>query len=58
MIVLGSITTLTATPANEFVVKLITSKSFPAFDTLSALNTRMGPKLWLHILHFWYVHFH
>ena len=49
---LGWITTLTATPANEFVVKLITSLQFPDLSTLSALNTEIGPKLWLHIMFF------
>ena len=49
---LGWITTLTATPANEFVVKLITSLQFPDLSTLSALNTEVGPKLWLHIMFF------
>ena len=50
--VLGWITTLTATPANEFVVKLVTTKQFPALSSLSAVNTDVGPKLWLHILFF------
>lgn len=49
---LGWITTLTATPANEFVVKLITSLQFPDLGTLSAVNTEIGPKLWLHIMFF------
>ncbi|MFD2204174.1 hypothetical protein [Kiloniella antarctica] len=52
---LGWATTLTATPANEWVVKLVNTKQFPSFDTLSALNTQTGPKLWLHILFFAFV---
>ncbi|MFA0182670.1 hypothetical protein OAW_01890 [Vibrio cyclitrophicus ZF170] len=50
--VLGWITTLIATPANEWVVKLVTTKQFPSISSLSALNTDVGPKLWLHILFF------
>lgn len=52
VVALGWITTLTATPANEFVVKLITSLQFPDLGTLSAVNTEIGPKLWLHIMFF------
>jgi len=55
VMVLGWITTLTATPANEFVVKLITSLQFPDLNALSALNTEIGPKLWLHIMFFVFV---
>lgn len=50
--VLGWITTLIATPANEWVVKLVTTKQFPSISSLSALNTDVGPKLWLHVLFF------
>lgn len=52
IIFLGWITTLIATPANEFVVKLITLRQFPEISTLSGLNTQIGPKFWLHILFF------
>jgi hypothetical protein len=55
VLVLGWITTLTATPANEWVVKLITTEQIPAFSSLSALNTSVGPKLWLHILFFAFI---
>jgi hypothetical protein len=55
VIVLGWLTTLAATPANEFVVKFITTEQFPALSSLSALNTEVGPKLWLHILFFAFV---
>lgn len=52
VVVLGWLTTLMATPANEWVVKVVTTKQFPALDSLSALNTQVGPKLWLHMLFF------
>jgi hypothetical protein len=52
ILVLGWITTLIATPANEWVVKLITTEQFTAITSLSGLNTDVGPKLWLHILFF------
>ncbi|MGX9415828.1 hypothetical protein ACWU4D_00625 [Vibrio sp. WJH972] len=57
VLVLGWITTLTATPANEFVVKLVTTQQFPAISSLSAINTEMGPKLWLHIVFFAFIVF-
>jgi hypothetical protein len=52
IIVLGWITTLIATPANEWVVKFITSGQFATISSLSELNTQVGPKLWLHVLFF------
>lgn len=52
VISLGWLTTLIATPANEWVVKLITTGQFTAINSLAALNTQIGPKLWLHILFF------
>ena len=55
MIGLGWLTTLIATPANEWVVKLVTTAQFPAFNSLAALNTQIGPKLWLHLLFFGFV---
>tara|TARA_R110001583_G_scaffold6618_2_gene33534 strand:+ start:6938 stop:7414 length:477 start_codon:yes stop_codon:yes gene_type:complete len=55
VVILGWITTLIATPANEFVVKLVTTSSFPALSSLSAINTQVGPKLWLHIVFFVFV---
>lgn len=55
VIVLGWLTTIIATPANEFVVKLITTERFPSLSSLSELNTEVGPKLWLHILFFAFV---
>jgi len=48
----GWFTTLIATPANEFVVKLVTTKQFPAINALAGLNFEVGPKLWLHIFFF------
>ena len=55
VIILGWLTTLIATPANEFVVKLVTTQQFPTLSSLSALNTEIGPKLWLHLLFFVFV---
>ncbi|WP_211361242.1 hypothetical protein [Colwellia hornerae] len=52
---LGWLTTLTATPANEWLVKLITTGQFTSITSLSELNTEIGPKLWLHILFFAFV---
>jgi len=52
---LGWLTTLTATPANEFVVKFVTTLQFPDLNSLSALNTELGAKFWLHILFFVFV---
>lgn len=52
ILILGWITTLIATPANEFVVKLMTTMQAPELDSLSALNTEIGPKLWLHLMFF------
>ena len=55
VIILGWVTTLLATPANEIVVKLVTSQQFPELNSLSPLNTEIGPKLWLHFLFFIFV---
>lgn len=55
VISLGWLTTLLATPANEWVVKLMTTGQFTAINSLSGLNTDIGPKLWLHILFFVFV---
>lgn len=52
IIVLGWVTTLIATPANEWVVKFITTGQLTVLSSLSDLNTQIGPKLWLHILFF------
>jgi hypothetical protein len=35
--------------------KLVTTAQFPAFNSLAALNTQIGPKLWLHTLFFAFV---
>ena len=55
VIVFGWVTTLIATPANEWVVKSVTTGQFPAFNALSGLNTEIGPKLWLHIMFFTFI---
>ena len=52
ILVLGWITTLIATPANEWVVKFITTGQLTTISSLSDLNTQVGPKLWLHVLFF------
>ncbi len=52
IVFLGWITTLIAAPANEWVVKLITTEQFAGINSLSGLNTEIGPKFWLHILFF------
>ena len=52
---LGWFTTLIATPANEWVVKLVTTEQFTPFGDLAPLNTEIGAKFWLHILFFIFV---
>lgn len=51
----GWFTTLIATPANEWVVKLVTMHEFTAFNQLQPLNTDIGPKFWLHVMFFVFV---
>ena len=53
--VLGWITTLIATPANQWVIKFITTGEFASVVSLSGLNTQIGPKFWLHIMFFVFV---
>jgi hypothetical protein len=55
VVALGWITTLIATPANEWVVRLVTTARIPEFSSLAAVNTQVGPKLWLHMLFFVFV---
>jgi len=55
ILVFGWITTLIATPANEFVVKLVTMKKFPDLSALAPLNFEVGPKLWLHLVFFVFI---
>jgi hypothetical protein len=55
VMVLGWITTLIATPANQWLIKLITSGEFLSLSSLSGLNTQVGPKLWLHIMFFVFI---
>lgn len=52
VLILGWVTTLIATPANEWVVKLVTTGQMVGVDALSPLNTSIGPKLWLHFMFF------
>lgn len=51
----GWLTTLIATPANEFVVKLVTTQKFPDLSSLAGVNMEIGPKFWLHIVFFVFV---
>ena len=55
VIVLGWFTTLIATPANEWVVKLVTTRIFTPLSELAPLNTDIGPKFWLHVMFFVFV---
>lgn len=55
VLVLGWITTLIATPANEWVVKLVTTQKFPDISSLAPINTDIGPKFWLHVMYFVFV---
>lgn len=51
----GWLTTLIATPANEFVVKLVTTQKLPDLSSLAGVNMEIGPKFWLHIVFFVFV---
>ena len=51
----GWLTTLIATPANEFVVKVVTTQQLPALSSLAGLNFELGAKFWLHIVFFIFV---
>ena len=55
VLVLGWITTLIATPANEWVVKLVTTQKLPDISALAPVNTDIGPKFWLHVMFFVFV---
>ena len=55
VIVLGWFTTLIATPANEWVVKLVNTSTFTPLSDLAPLNTAIGPKFWLHVMFFAFV---
>lgn len=52
IVILGWVTTLIATPANEWVIKFITTGQLTSISSLSQLNTELGAKFWLHILFF------
>ena len=52
VVVLGWLSTLIATPANEWVIKFITTGQLTSISSLSSLNTALGAKFWLHILFF------
>ena len=51
----GWLTTLIATPANDFVVKLVTKQAFPDVGSLAGFNFEVVPKLWLHVAFFVFV---
>jgi magnesium-transporting ATPase (P-type) len=51
-VALGWVTTLLATPANVFVMKLLGTLSVPALSSLPPVNTSVDAKLVLHIAFF------
>jgi len=55
IIVLGWLTTLIATPANEWVVKWVNSGKFTALSDLAHVNTHLDAKFWLHIVFFVFI---
>ena len=52
IVVLGWFTTVIAGPANQLIVRLVTTKSFPSFEKLPALNFNLDAKLALHLIFF------
>lgn len=52
IVVLGWFTTVIAGPANQLIVRLVTTKSFPSFEGLPALNFNFDAKLALHLIFF------
>jgi hypothetical protein len=51
-LVLGWFTTVIAGPANELIIRLVTSNHFPSFTGLPALNFNFDAKLALHVVFF------
>ncbi len=52
IVALGWFTTVIAGPANQLIVRAVTSKSFPSLENLPALNFNLDPKLALHLIFF------
>lgn len=55
--VLGWFTTVIAGPANQLIVRVVTSKSFPSMANLPALNFNLDAKLSLHLIFFLFIGF-
>lgn len=52
IVVLGWFTTVIAGPANELIVRLVTTKGLPSLEKLPALNFNLDAKLALHLIFF------
>lgn len=52
IVVLGWFTTVIAGPANQLIVRLVTTKGFPSLEKLPALNFNFDTKLALHLIFF------
>lgn len=55
IVVLGWFTTVIAGPANQIIVRVVTSKSFPSMENLPALNFNLDAKLALHLIFFLFI---
>lgn len=55
IVVLGWFTTVIAGPANQLIVRVVTSKSFPSMENLPALNFNLDAKLALHLIFFLFI---
>lgn len=55
IVALGWFTTVIAGPANQLIVRLVTSKSFPSMDNLPPLNFNFDAKLALHLIFFLFI---
>lgn len=52
IIALGWVTTVIAGPANQLIVRLVTTKGFPSLEGLPPLNFNLDAKLALHLMFF------
>jgi hypothetical protein len=52
VLLLGWLTTLIATPANVYVMKLVNEKAFPPLNDLPGIHTGLDIKFFLHVLFF------
>lgn len=55
IIVLAWFTTVIAGPANQLIVRLVTTKGFPSFEKLPVLNFNIDAKLALHLIFFFVI---